>query len=195
MVYLRHNARTPDALTVEINTPGGSISYRVPVMKTQTYTIKDIFDRNLLFLIPFYIFSHESRFKEYETDEEKLQQLCAEYESILKRLTDLCEAGEISEYVKCTLVDMSKKVIENIAMKYANVKKGVTSIMGGKILEYEAKTILQDRIRKGELDGIRKGKIEGRLQSLVELVKDGLLSVSEAAKRLSMSEEELKKYL
>ncbi len=177
---------------MEINTPGGSISYRVPVMKTQTYTIKDIFDRNLLFLIPFYIFSHESRFKEYETDEEKLQQLCAEYESILKRLTDLCEAGEISEYVKCTLVDMSKKVIENIAMKYANVKKGVTSIMGGKILEYEAKTILQDGIRKGELDGIRKGKIEGRLQSLVELVKDGLLSVSEAAKRLSMSEEELK---
>lgn len=67
--------------------------------------------------------------------------------------------------------------------------------MGGKILEYEAKTILQDGIRKGELDGIRKGKIEGRLQSLVELVKDGLLSVSEAAKRLSMSEEELKKYL
>ena len=184
---------------MEINTPGGSISYRVPVMKTQTYTIKDIFDRNLLFLIPFYIFSHESRFKEYETDEEKLRQLCAEYESILKRLTDLCEAGEISEYVKCTLVDMSKKVIENIAMKYANVKKGVTSIMGGKILEYEAKTILQDGIRKGklegELDGIRKGKIEGRLQSLVELVKDGLLSVSEAAKRLSMSEEELKKYL
>ena len=53
VVYLRHNARTPDALTVEINTPGGSISYRVPVMKTQTYTIKDIFDRNLLFLIPF----------------------------------------------------------------------------------------------------------------------------------------------
>ncbi len=63
--------------------------------------------------------------------------------------------------------------------------------MGGKILEYEAKTILQDGIRKGELDGIRKGK----MQSLVELVKDGLLSVSEAAKRLSMSEEELKKYL
>lgn len=55
--------------------------------------------------------------------------------------------------------------------------------MGGKILEYEAKTILQD--------GIRKGK----MQSLVEPVKDGLPSVSEAAKRLSMSEEELKKYL
>lgn len=63
--------------------------------------------------------------------------------------------------------------------------------MGGKILEYEAKTILQDGIRKGELDGIRKGK----MQSLIELVKDGLLSVPEAAKRLSMSEEELKKYL
>lgn len=65
-------------------------------MKTQTYTIKDIFDRNLLFLIPFYIFSHESRFKEYETDEEKLRQLCSEYEEYPETVTDLCEAGEIS---------------------------------------------------------------------------------------------------
>lgn len=55
--------------------------------------------------------------------------------------------------------------------------------MGGKILEYEAKTILQ------------KGRLEGKLEGYIDLIKDGLLSIQEAARRLNMKEEELKKYL
>ena len=67
--------------------------------------------------------------------------------------------------------------------------------MGGKVLEYEAKTILQNGIREGIREGKLQGIREGRINSYVELIKDGLLSISEAAKRLEMSEEELKKYL
>ena len=63
--------------------------------------------------------------------------------------------------------------------------------MGGKILEYEAKTILRRGIQEGRQAGIQ----EGRLESYAELVRDGILSVEEAAKRLHMKEEELKKYL
>lgn len=89
--------------------------------------------------------------------------------------------------------------MEQIALKYAKVRKEVTSIMGGKILEYEAKTILQRGIQEGRLAGIQEGKKvglqEGRLKSYIELVKDGLLPIEEAAKRLNMKEEELKKYL
>lgn len=94
---------------------------------------------------------------------------------------------------------MSNKVMEQIALKYAKVRKEVTSIMGGKILEYEAKTILQRGIQEGRQAGIQEGKKvglqEGRLKSYIELVKDGLLPIEEAAKRLNMKEEELKKYL
>jgi len=53
-------------------TPGGDISYDIPVMKSQQYTLEEIFQKNLLLLIPFYIFSHENRFEEYERDETKL---------------------------------------------------------------------------------------------------------------------------
>ena len=42
--------------------------YDIPVIKSQRYSIDEIFEKNLLFLIPFYIFSHESRFKKYESD-------------------------------------------------------------------------------------------------------------------------------
>ena len=90
---------------------------------------------------------------------------------------------------------MSNKVIEQLASKYAKVRKEVTSVMGGKILEYEAKTILQRGIQAGLQEGRQAGLQEGRLQSYIEMVKEGFLPVSEAAKRLDMKEEELKKYL
>ena len=203
VIYLRHTRHTPSAMIIEIRTPGGNISYKIPVMKTQVYTIDAIFDKNLLFLIPFHIFCYESRLKEYDRDIDSLRKLQNEYRKIRERLEHMCIDGKISEYVKCTIVDMSKKVIESIAARYANVKKEVSSIMGGKILEYEAKTILQNGIREGKLQGIREGKMqgiregirEGEIKSYVGLVKDGLLNISEAAKRLEMSEEELKKYL
>lgn len=90
---------------------------------------------------------------------------------------------------------MTRKVIEQLASKYAKVRKEVTSVMGGKILEYEAKTILQRGIQAGLQEGRQAGLQEGRLQSYIEMVKEGFLPVSEAAKRLDMKEEELKKYL
>ena len=183
VIYLRHTRHTPSAMIIEIRTPGGNICYKIPVMKIQIYTIDAIFDKKLLFLIPFHIFCYENRLKEYDNDREKLQKLQSEYQKIREHLEQMCIDGKISEYVKCTIVDMSKKVIENIAARYANVKKEVSSIMGGKVLEYEAKTILKKGIR------------EGKINTYVELIKDGLLSISEAAKRLEMSEDELKKYL
>lgn len=42
------------------------------------------------------------------------------------------------------IVEMSNKVVNHLAQKYDNVKEGVTSIMGGKVLEYEAKQILNE---------------------------------------------------
>ena len=106
-------------------------------------------------LIPFHIFSHENRFAEYEKDEAGLELLKAEYGQIRARLEALAEKGTISEYIKCTLVDMSNKVLENIARKYDSVRKGVKAVMGGKVLEYEAKTILEKGIEKGREKGIR----------------------------------------
>ncbi len=44
-------------------------------MQTQQYTLDEIFEKRLLFLLPFYVFSHESRFEEYEQDEKKLELL------------------------------------------------------------------------------------------------------------------------
>ena len=92
----------------------------------------------------------------------KLNVLKREYQSISERLEQLLKQGEIDEYTKCTILDMSQKVLEHIAAKFDNVKKGVKSVMGGQILEYEAKTILNIGRSEGRILGIDEGRILGQ---------------------------------
>lgn len=49
---------------------------------------------------------------------------------------------------------MSNKVLEHIALKYSLVREGVKAVMGGKVLEYEAKTIKREGIEQGIEKGI-----------------------------------------
>ena len=161
VLFLRHHASTPDTLKIRMVTPGGTVEYDIQVMKSQQYTLEAIFEKNLLLLIPFYIFSHESQFDEYEKDKTKLKSLQKEYEQIKNKLEELLNQGAISEYTRCTIIDMSNKVLEHIAVKYNSVKEGVKAVMGGKVLEYEAKTI----IREGMEQGIEQG--ENKLSKLI----------------------------
>lgn len=73
---------------------------------------------------------------------------------------------------------MSNKVLEHIAKEYDSVRKGVKSVMGGKVLEYEAKTPnaatlcgtayckeMKEFWKAGQKDGKKVGKKVGFLQS------------------------------
>ena len=185
VLFLRHTLSTPNTMTIKINTPGGDISYDIQVMKVGMYSLDEIFDKNLLFLIPFYIFSHESRFKEYAENEEKLSALKAEYEKIKNRLEELAKSGMIDEYTRCTITDMSNKVLEHIAKNYKSVREGVKSVMGGKILDYEAKDILN----RGKQEGRQEGKQEGRMELLFNLVSRKIFSVEDAAMEAQLTPE------
>ena len=57
------------------------------------------------------------------------------------------------------------------------------------LTEYGLERALADQRRGGR----EEGKEEGRLETFVELVKDGLLSVKEAARRLNMTVPEFEK--
>lgn len=162
ILFLRSTESTPDKMRIEMITPGGTVSFDILVMKTQRYGIEEIFEKNLLFLIPFYIFSHESRFEEYNNDKDKLEILKAEYADIMARLDQLLENGSISAYTRKIIMEMADKVLENIARKFEHVREGVKSVMGGKVLEHEAKTILREGWKQGHEQGREEGREEGR---------------------------------
>lgn len=153
-------------------------------MKSQQYTIEEIFDKKLLFLIPFYIFSREKMFGEYEKNGAELESLKQEYAMIKTKPEKLMEQGDITEYAKCTICDMSNKVLEHIAVKYDSAKKGVQSVMGGKILEYEAKTIMNRGCEEGitVLVSTLKG-MDVPVQVILEKLQEKFNLSLEAAKK------------
>ena len=48
-------------------------------------------------------------------------------------------------------------------------------------------------LTQGLTQGLSQGRLEGKFESLAELVKDGILDISEAAKRVDMSVEEFER--
>lgn len=51
---------------------------------------------------------------------------------------------------------------------------------------------IEKGIEKGREEGREEGRAEGRIDTLVSLVKDGLLSLTDAAKRADLSIDEFK---
>ena len=166
VLFLRSKKSTPNSMNIVINTPGGSVSFDVPVVKVQSYSLEQIFDKKLLFLLPFYIFNLEKNFPQYEASEEALESLKRVYVDFMDRLERAVKEGHISAYYRRTIIDMSKKVLENIAAKYKNVQKGVSDIMGGQVLEHEGKTIFNA--------GVAEGRREANLDTARRLREMGM---------------------
>ncbi len=175
VLYLRTYKKTPDKMKYVIITPGGTVQYDVPIMKVQKYSLDDIFEKRLLMLIPFYIFSHENSFPEYNSNEQKLAELKAEYQEILERLDELEQQGVIGAFDKRTIIELSNDVIKEIAQKYVNVQKGVGDIMGGALIETSARRL------KNEAEN------ETKKQTALKLLKRGKQTVEEIAEDTGLS--------
>lgn len=79
-------------------------------------------------------------------------------------------------------MDMSNKVLVHIARKYENVMEGVKQVMGGKVLDYEAKRIKNEGIE----EGIKEGIVEGKAAGIVETGVDVGLSDKEILDKLQI---------
>ena len=77
-------------------------------------------------------------------------------------------------------------------MLYAMADKFLNAIDLEKLKEEISMTRLGQMIWE---DGVVAGREEGRESVLLELIRDGLLSIKDVAIRLSISEEEVKKLL
>ena len=80
-------------------------------MKVKSYSLEDIFSERLLLLIPFFIFSFEPDFSEYDDDEEKLGNLKGVYRKIIERLDQLERDDETGEMDKLTIIELADEVL------------------------------------------------------------------------------------
>ena len=182
VLYLRTRKKTPDKMKYVIVTPGGTVQYDIPVMKVQSYTLDDIFEKRLLMLIPFYIFSHENSLQEYNDNSQKLANLKSEYKKILEKLDNLEKQRIIGAFDKRTIIELSNDVVKEIAQKYKNVQKGIGDIMGGALIETEARKLKNEAakeaalrmIKDGELPNDKIAKYSGLTVAEVENLKEQL---------------------
>ena len=93
VIFLRSDKSTPD----EMITPGSSVEFKVPVMKIKTYSLKEIFRKELYFLLSFYIFNKEKDFLVYDKD---LSQLKKEYCDFVARIDRAVDDKKISVFYR-----------------------------------------------------------------------------------------------
>ena len=147
----------------------------------QAYSLNDIFEKGLLILIPFYIFSHEKNFAIYNSDEKKLAKLKAEYQKILDKLDGLEEQGVIGAFDKRTIVELSGDVIKEIAQKYENVQKGAGDLVGGALIETTARNILS------------QGISQAQEETAIRMLQDGDLPKDKVAKYSGLKVEDVER--
>ncbi len=170
IIYLRCNNEIPAKHTIILDTPEGEMRYSVPILKIKDYSLEQLLEKRLWILIPFYFFNY--KIDEMEKDFTLIKRMQDTYLELWKTLDSYIVEGKINEYEKATIKAMCDKVAISLSDKYQNVKKGVDAVMGGQVLEYEAKTILN------------KGKAEGKAEEAIIAVFNLLnLGISEDTAR------------
>lgn len=146
----------------------------VPVMNIQSFTVDEIYNSELYFLIPFYAIRYESRFRKIsDMHDPEYDKIYKELKNFYDRLVMTCESGIISEDDTRKLAELSKVILNHLTRKMdTESKERMVSLVGGQVLELQ-----EDRWLK-----------KGRNSILFSLVKDKIIDISDAAKRAGVSE-------
>ena len=180
ILYLRSDDTIPEKMNIVLNAQDSSLNYEIDVLKIKDYDIETIFNKQLYFLIPFYIFRYDDDIENINKDQYKLSLLKSNFTKLIKLLNNKLEQGNINQLTYITLVEMMKIIVESYTKKYNKVNKEVLDVMGGNVLEYEAKTAY----KQGIADGIAQGKKDGMLELINRQLNSGVIDEQTANKYL-----------
>lgn len=158
LLLLRESKKAPDKAEIIIETPEGSTSYHVNIIRESDFSIEAIFDDRLYFLIPFYIFNYEKELKDIDNDEKRLEELAKMYNDILKKLEDELRCGRLQDSSYSVIITVTHSVFYKLTMNHPNVQEKVGDIMGGKDLELPEVMFYKRGLEEGEAE--RKALLE-----------------------------------
>ena len=178
VLLLRHTKNTPDRLNIKIVLPDKSEAmYSIPTVKVQNYTKEELFNKELLFFIPYYILKFEKELDEINKEDERLQWLRSEYGDIYERLRRLDLHKRVGPNYLYDLVRLTTKLTEYVARNAENVKKEVV-VMGGQVIDTGSDTILEMGISQGKAQSVYellqcKGEVSDELREIIFAETDG----------------------
>lgn len=192
VLYLRGKGRK-DTLGMDIIMPDGRvIKYELPAIYIERYTQDVIFQKKLLFLLPFYVIRYEKSREDIEKDPEKLQKLLDEYVTISRRLEEsLLENGKGALYRY--LVEVILKIADYIFSDSEKTKKGVDRAMGGEVLELKTDKLINE-IRQDVKEEVKEEiKTETKEKIVICMLKRGKSTLEEIAADTQMPIEQVER--
>ena len=161
VLYLRRGTKSKqNDLQAKVIFPNNeSLTYTVPCINVGKYGIDEIFEKNLLSLLPFYILTYEKQFDKIEEDDKELSAFLEGYKKIADRLYTILEGMDrIDAY--SDLVTYINKIADHLLKKHRKTGTEVKKLMGGRILELESERLM----RIGREEGLEEGRREQQIE-------------------------------
>ena len=164
IIYLRATKNTLTEEQIEIEMADGQIiTYRVPTIRLRDYSIDEIFEKNLLILLPYYIINYEKELSKVAEEKERKENLLSEFIAIISRLE---KATKEDEGLFLDIVKMMQRVMRYLLREEPEMKERMGDVMGGKVL-----SLPSDKLRKERSIGISQG-ISQTISALIETCKE-----------------------
>ena len=166
VLYLRGKGRS-NTIGMDIVMPNGQIiKYDLPAIYVENYTTDVIFQKKLLFLLPFYIMRYEKSREKLDKNPKELRELLQEYEKIAGKLEDsLLGRGREAQH---------RYLVEVIIREVLDLKTDK----------------LINEIRQDVKEEVRD---EVKMEIVVYMLKKGINTLEEIADSTNLSLEQVKK--
>ena len=180
VLYVRNHRHLPEYHTAIVKfADGQQVTYQVPIIHAQKYTVNALFEKQLLILLPYHILRYEYFLKSNKTNEKKVEQLLEDYRKINQLLMETAEKEKKSGLYQ-NMICVIQEIADYIIPKDSEVRKGIVDIMGGNILTLPS-------------DYIEEGRKEGRLNEIFSSVQEGDYSAMRGAQKAEMSIDQFEK--
>ena len=149
VIYLRHNNTKEKAYVHILFQDDTSHTYGIPIIKAQEYTKDEIFEKNLLALLPYYFMRYEKALPTLCRDEESSLVLLEELLDIRTRLEQA--VGEEKGLIYTELISHIRKIDNHLFRGHAETRERMEAItMGGQVYETLTDQLLAQGIEQGD---------------------------------------------
>ena len=152
---------------------GRTTHYNIPVVKVQEYTKDELFDKNLLFFIPYYVLRFKKALSSKQDIESVEKEFLEDYSDIYDRLKGLEEKQTIDYNYLHDLVSLTARLVEVVSKDYPNIMREVSVMGGGKVLEMESEKIYNRGIAESVVEFLSEcGEVPDALKEKIYSEKD-----------------------
>ncbi|MDR3353825.1 MAG: hypothetical protein LBO21_02155 [Synergistaceae bacterium] len=168
IIYWEITNEVPDEVMLSLEFPdGGRYDYKVKAFKFLKYSVKELEERKMAILLPFYVLKLRKRTVKAKTPDER-SKLAGEMRPILENLVTTVES--------CTASGLMNESDKRIVLEH--MERLYRELFGQYEEFTEVDTMLRDRVltysEEAELKGRQEGRQEGKYEMAKNLLANGV---------------------